>query len=280
MKTITLKISVITIIFLMSNYLVLGQCANTSNIYSFVYDGKTYEVIKENKTWVDAALCAVERGGILAEINDVAEQNAIYLELSTNANITVTNTIAPDGGGGSYVWIGGNDLSIEGNWVWDGNNDNNSTQFWMGTSAGSPVGGLYNNWGNEPDNFNGQQDALGLSLNGWPLGTASQWNDVNHINTLYYVVEHSTILGVGDVEFNNEIKLYPNPVVDFLTIERDGSDLLDITIFNSLGQELIITDLEKNIASKIIDLSNLNKGIYFIKVSFQNGKSTIKKIIK
>ena len=279
MKTITLKISVITILFLMSNYLVLGQCADTSNIYSFVYDGKTYEIIKENKTWVDAVLCAVERGGILAEINDVAEQNAIYSELNTNANITVNNTVAPDGGGGSYVWIGGNDLSIEGNWVWDGNNDNSSTQFWMGTSTGSPIGGLYNNWGNEPDDFNGQ-DALGLSLNGWPFGSASQWNDVDHTNTLYYVVEHSTILGVEDVKFNNEIKLYPNPVVDFLTIERDGTDLLNIIIFNSLGQELIITNLEKNVTSKIIDLSNLNNGIYFIKTSSRNGKSTIKKIIR
>ena len=279
MKTITLKISVITIIFLTSNYLALGQCANTSNIYSFVYNGKTYEVIKENKTWVDAAFCAVERGGILTEINDVAEQNAIYTELNTNAGITVNNTVAPDGGGGSYVWIGGNDLSIEGNWVWDGNNDNNSTQFWMGTSTGNPVGGLYNNWGNEPDDFGGQ-DALGLSLNGWPLGSASQWNDVDHTNTLYYVVEYSTILGVEDFDLDSSIKLYPNPVIDFLTIKTEKTDLLKIIIYNSLGQELRIIDLEKNVTSKSIDLSNLNNGIYFVKVSSQNGKSIIKKIVK
>ena len=72
----------------MSNYLVLGQCANSSNIYSFVYNGKTYEIIKENKTWADAASWAVERGGILTEINNVSEQNAIYTELiSTNKKI-------------------------------------------------------------------------------------------------------------------------------------------------------------------------------------------------
>ena len=114
MKTTTLKTTAITIIFLISNYLLFAQCADTSNIYSFVYNGKTYEVIKENKTWIDAALCAVERGGVLTEINDVAEQNAIYTELNTNANIIVNNTVAPDGGGGSYVWVGGNDLSVDG----------------------------------------------------------------------------------------------------------------------------------------------------------------------
>ena len=36
-----------------------GQCADNSNIYSFVYGGKTYEVIRENKTWSDAAACAL-----------------------------------------------------------------------------------------------------------------------------------------------------------------------------------------------------------------------------
>jgi len=279
MKTITLKISVLTIIFLMSNYLALGQCANTSNIYSFVYNGRTYEVIKENKNWVDAASCAVERGGILTEINDVAEQNAIYTELNTNAGITVNNTVAPDGGGGSYVWIGGNDLSIEGNWVWDGNNDNNSTQFWMGTSTGNPVGGLYNNWGNEPDDFGGQ-DALGLSLNGWPLGSAGQWNDVDHTNTLYYVVEHPTVLSTGDIDFNNKIKLFPNPVVDFVTVETNGIDVREIVILNSLGQTLRTINMRGNLTSEKIDLSYLKSGIYFIRISSKNGKSTIKKIIK
>ena len=39
----------------------------------------------------------------------------------------------------------------------------------MGALSGNPVGGLYNNWGNEPDDFGGGQDALGLSLNGMAL---------------------------------------------------------------------------------------------------------------
>jgi len=88
----------------MSSYLSYGQCATTSNIYAFNYNSKTYEVVKENKSWVDAASCAVERGGILTEINDLAEQNAIFDALDNNANITTNNTLAADGGGGAYVW--------------------------------------------------------------------------------------------------------------------------------------------------------------------------------
>lgn len=184
----------------------LGQCANQSNIYTFVYNGKSYEVVKENKTWVDAATCAVERGGILAEIDDVNENTAIYNELINNAGITNSNTTAPDGGGGAYVWLGGNDISTEGVWIWDGDNNATGSQFWQGTASGNPVGGLYTNWGNEPDNYN-NQDALGLSLNGWPLGSASQWNDVDDGNTLYFVIEHSSILGINEMNPHNEKEL-------------------------------------------------------------------------
>jgi hypothetical protein len=131
MNKTTLLTYATAMVLAMSSYLNYGQCATTSNIYAFNYNSKTYEVVKENKSWVDAASCAVERGGILTEINDLAEQSAIFGALDNNANITTNNTIAPDGGG-AYVWIGGNDIATEGNWVWDGNNDGTSTQFWQG----------------------------------------------------------------------------------------------------------------------------------------------------
>ncbi len=166
-----------------------AQCASASNIYAFSYNGKNYEVVRQNETWINAASCAVSRGGYLAEINDVNEQNALFNALTNNANINNNNTEAPDGGGGAYVWIGGNDLQVEGNWIWDGDNTNGGPQFWQGTANGTPVGGLYNNWGNEPDDYFGQ-DALAMSLNGWPLGVAGEWNDVDHTNTLYYIIEY------------------------------------------------------------------------------------------
>ncbi len=165
-----------------------GDCADESNITTFMHDGKTYEIIEENKTWSAAASCAVERGGFLAEINDQAEQDAIFDALE-NANINVFNTTAGDGGGASYVWIGGNDIATEGTWILDGDNDGQGAQFWMGDLNGNPVGGLYNNWGMEPDDFGSGQDALGLALTDWPLGLAGQWNDLDENNGLYYVVE-------------------------------------------------------------------------------------------
>jgi hypothetical protein len=159
-----------------------------STIVEFTYNGKNYEIVKENRTWVASAAVASERGGFLAEINDLAEQNAIFNELGS-ASIIASNTVAPDGGNASYVWIGGNDITTEGNWFWDGNNDGTGNQFWMGTQSGSPINSLYNNWGNEPDDFGTGQDGLGLALTDWPLGVAGQWNDVDQNNELYFLIE-------------------------------------------------------------------------------------------
>jgi len=147
----------------------------TSLISTVSLNGQNYEIVLANMTWINAADFAESRGGFLAEINDLNEQESIFNALM-NASIEAANTVAPDGGGASYVWIGGNDLETEGDWIWDGDNDGSGTQFWMGDSNGTAVGDLYNNWGNEPDDFQGQ-DGLGLALTNWPLGMAGEWND-------------------------------------------------------------------------------------------------------
>lgn len=198
---LTLGQLILVLFFGTSHYSAQAQCANASNIYTFVHNGVSYEVVKQNETWTNAVACAVSRGGMLAEINDAAEQTAIFNAVSNSAGINLNSTTAPDGGGGAYVWIGGNDLATEGTWIWDGNNDGNGAQFWQGNYTGNPVGGLYNNWGNEPDDYLGQ-DALAMSLNGWPFGTAGQWNDVDHTNTLFYVIEYTTNLCNNTSSFN------------------------------------------------------------------------------
>ena len=77
----------------------------------FGLDGINYEIIKEKLNWVGAAFCAVERGGYLVEINDYDEQNRLFDELQ-DSDIDLAMTIAPDGGGASYVWTGGNDRDL------------------------------------------------------------------------------------------------------------------------------------------------------------------------
>jgi len=232
--------------------------ADEANVTLFVYDNKNYEIVQETKTWVEAAACAVARGGKLVEVNDEAEQDELFLQLG-NAAIVNANTIAPDGGGGAYVWIGGNDLTTEGEWFWDGDNDNAGDQFWQGDATGNAVGGLYNNWGNEPDNA-GDQDALGLSLDGWPLGVAGEWNDVVATNALYYVIEYPENEPVGEVVVTSEdnaffINVNEQTLQMFATTSPTNEDVVwsvDLGTGNAIiNQDGLLTPLENGMVTVV-----------------------------
>ncbi len=238
-----------------------AQCfVNPANVLPFNIGNKTYGVVKEAKTWTAARACAVQFTGKLAIVESQREQDSIFAILN-RSGIILGNTVAPDGGGASYVWLGGNDKTTEGNWVWD-SYTGGTGQFWMGARTGSVVGGLYNNWGNEPDNFN-NQDAVGIALNSWPFGVAGEWNDVDETNTLYFIVEYPGTVGLDEVMRIKAITLSPNPTQDKLSLNCDncGNRNEAFQIFDIQGR--LMQDGVLN-AEKIVDVSTLNKGSYFI----------------
>lgn len=246
--------------FVGSAYYANTQCnPDPANIYAFSADGISYEIIKENLNWTDAAACAVNRGGFLTEINTQLEEDSIFHFVNL-AGIIASNTDAPDGGGAAYLWIGGNDLTSEGVWVWDGNNDATSTQFWQGTSTGTSVGGLYNNWGDEPDDFSGQ-DALGFAFNNWPYGVAGEWNDVDQNNTLYFIIEYPNTNSIKE-ENDGGFLIYPNPSNDIITIQNSNQEA-SYSVQTIEGRTILSFDMAPNAAHSI----QLQPGIYLIRNS-------------
>lgn len=254
-----------------------SQCADTANIYSFTYNEKKYEVVKEKKTWVNAAACAVERGGYLVEINDVNEQNAVFDAIINGAGVSPTYTSVPNGGGIAYVWIGATDQINEGTWLWDGNNDNLGTHFWTGQGAngmgnGIAVGGAYYNWGGtstgspkEPDNYDGQNHAA-IGLTGWPsgstmLGIPGEWNDIIGTSSIYFVIEFESSTGIENqspIKTKN-IGFFPNPASDKITISS-GIPIVSVELYNILGERVFSG------ANSDVNLSAIKRGVYFIKV--------------
>ncbi|WP_343642295.1 C-type lectin domain-containing protein [Chryseobacterium sp.] len=81
------------------------QFANLNNISTFSYNGKEYEIIRELKTWENAAACAKQRGGYLVEINSADEQNAVYNAI-LSSGISSNYISVSDGGGIAYLWVG------------------------------------------------------------------------------------------------------------------------------------------------------------------------------
>jgi hypothetical protein len=175
--------------------------------FLFTHADHSYLVVTTPASWVNAAAQARSlqlggQNGYLVHIDDAAENTAIITQLL--ANIPAADfglTRAPDGGNGSYVWIGAQDITVEGRWIWDGDFDGTGPLLGTGTFS-TWVPAAYHNWGinpatglqREPDDGFGNQDGAGISLNGWPFGAPGQWNDVNAANALYYIVEFNTIV--------------------------------------------------------------------------------------
>ena len=167
----------------------INQLSYSGHVYS-LYAGSV-----DNATYATASAKAQTLGGYLARIDDAAENLAVFNFLAAN-NASITQA-AGDGGGARYVWLGGDDLAVEGTWRWQ----NNADVFFSGTGlAGMPVGGRYNNFGvgaftQEPDDFMGAQDGLGMAMDDWPApagsggNAAGKWNDISASNTMAFVVE-------------------------------------------------------------------------------------------
>jgi hypothetical protein len=208
---------------------VYAQCVNEDDVYTFTYEGHTYEIIKSLKTWADAAACAVERGGYLVEISSQAEQDTVYQSIVNDAGVPSDYTTVFDGGGIAYIWIGATDQNTEGEWLWDGDGDSSGINFWngqglAGAGDGAPVEEMFNYWGgsssgdpNEPDDFGEGQDGAAIALAKWPagmdftLGIASEWNDINSENELYFVVEYNCTDTYFQVDIEAACNYYMTP---------------------------------------------------------------------
>lgn len=291
MKTCTFLILFILYAGLTGN---AQPCANQANIYSFTYNGKSYEVVKELKSWADAAACAVERGGYLVEIGDQAEQDAVYDAIINGAGVSPTYTVVPDGGGVAYVWIGATDEQTEGTWLWDGNDDGTGINFWngqgaAGTGGGSAVGGAYVNWGGastgtymEPDDFGAGQDGAAIALAAWPagsgfLGIASEWNDISMMNTIYYVIE---INNTGLLEQEQDpVRIFPVPARERLTIASNRSEnkIESIALFTPLGVQAGMT-LVAGSQQVLMQVSSLPSGFYLFRITMENGEQILRRI--
>ena len=205
----------LSLVLIIAAISLFSQCANDTNIYRFDYAGHSYEVVREEVTWINAATCAVQRGGYLVDISSQAEQDTIYDAIINGAAVSPTYTSISNGGGIAYVWIGATDAAQEGTWIWDGDNNGLGVNFWNGEGAngannGSPSGGAFTYWGgtaagtpNEPDDFGGAQDCGAIGLTGWPSGTTNlgdtgEWNDIQTGSLCYYVIEYDYILSVEE----------------------------------------------------------------------------------
>jgi hypothetical protein len=67
------------------------------------------------------------------------------------------------------------------------------------------------------------------------------------------------------------IQIIPNPAGDFITIALKPSEGSEIQIYNTLGEKVISVGTGRDLSVRI-NISDLPKGIYFVKIGGETAK--------
>lgn len=94
----------------------------------------------------------------------------------------------------------------------------------------------------------------------------------------FAVFDENTKVSVNDVAANNNIKIYPNPAVNTLTVNlNDDVANANIDIYNTAGQTVYTAAMQGN--TQNIDITNLAPGMYYLSVSNDNSRG-LQKFVK
>lgn len=140
---------------------------------------------------------------------------------------------------------------------------------------------------------------FGNSGNIPPLGLPSiMMNNVPNLNSICYDVGEGTAvnnalynlpnsvsltttcttscyLGVSDNFYQTNLQLYPNPVMEKFFINLNLEVIESVKIYDLFGKSFSIQGQENT-----FDISNLQKGIYFVEICTSDNKKYVEKIIK
>ncbi len=88
----------------------------------------------------------------------------------------------------------------------------------------------------------------------------------------------SSTLGTNNFEIVNSISISPNP--SFGLVKVAGKNIDNIEIFNILGQKLSSVNNPNYKDVLFVDLNNMDRGIYYFRISLKNKISLTKKVIR
>jgi len=92
-------------------------------------------------------------------------------------------------------------------------------------------------------------------------------------STWSFTTEEDPLLSV-DTNTLELFSIYPNPVNNNVTI-KTTLNINAVEIINQLGQRVLLVN-EANIVNNTINVSTLSNGIYFMNISAEGKKQTIK----
>lgn len=120
---------------------------------------------------------------------------------------------------------------------------------------------------------------LNNSLGWWPQDTSNY----NNFKFEYSILTKDTTINdltqILKTSMANDIAIYPNPSSDVINIVSNKC-ILNLEIFDCFGKLVYSFNLTKPDVNLNIDISNLTKGIYYVKTSDKQSNYSFSKFIK
>lgn len=148
-----------------------------------------------------------------------------------------------------------------------------ANQLWVTNTANASVTRLTDFYGtnNQPQNVAGSIENPPIIFNNEMYFRASTANEGIEL----WKISNSN-LSTENFENNAKISIYPNPTSNILNINIKNSNNFEVTVFDLMGKKVALFKNQKS-----VDISNLNNGMYLIKVTdLENNTSQSLKIIK
>lgn len=141
------------------------------------------------------------------------------------------------------------------------NMNNTSHLEYLGCQYNNQLTSLYiKNGANESLNANHSDNISYVCADDFQL-----WEVDSRISNPNCIIDSNCDLSVSEVNTtSNELKVYPNPTKNTLTIEVENV-IKNVTIYNMLGQLILVYKTSN------IDVSNLEAGSYLVKISTNKG---------
>jgi len=179
----------------------------------------------------------------------------------------------------------GTDVTTTGGSVFIFGNDPNQgyTSYYGGTSSATAVSGgavtaLQSFYYNYTGEYLTSIEMRDLLVSTGVLQHHTENRRIGSFIDLKAAIEQLIVLSTDDTSLVNMFGVYPNPVGDQLKIKNVFNlDLTELTVFNSLGKQVLSLNTNENQLEW--DVSQLSKGIYFLRITSEN-RVEFKRVIK
>jgi len=121
------------------------------------------------------------------------------------------------------------------------------------------------------------------SDNSWHSCSSAWGSGVSGNIGLFPVISGDLVTSVFNSDWFNILQVFPNPTSDYLVLHLSANDVRDvkISLTNILGQEVLSKNWDVQwFGEKILDLTSVSSGMYFLTLEHNGKKHTEKIIVK